>query len=195
MDVARIRARTAGAVTLAAIAVGLIAGPAPALAQGTIPEVTGLSATLDRMTGLLRVHWNAYRSFGAGANPRIDAVVSGGATVGSGTCGTGLPADSTGCEVAAAASAVYQITVTPRTDTDAAIGTTATALTSPLGSVVNLSVSADPTSNVVSVTWDPSTIDWGTGVDPVLHIRVDGAAVDNTCVDPTPMVFTACRFT
>jgi hypothetical protein len=190
--------RIAVPVAVAAAVTGLgIADPAAA--AGTIPDVTGLTATADPATAVVTVTWDPYSSFGAGANPRIDAVVTGGTVSGTGdTCGTGLAAGATGCQFTATATATYHVTVTPLTDTDSATGVAVdvpVTLTAPSGAVGSLTGSADPVTNVVTVSWDPATVTWGTGTGPVLNVSVSGLPSASTCAALMPPNSTGCQFT
>src|SRR5205823_461480 len=95
-------------------------------------------------------------------------------------------------------TATYHITVTPRTDTDAGAGLTAgqqATLTAPSGGVGSLRAGVDATTNVVTLTWDPSTVDWGTGTDPVLNVNVSGLPGASTCGFLLPATTAGCHFT
>lgn len=188
------RGRIRIVVAVAAAALGL--GFAEPAFAATIPDVTGLSASVDS-AAVVTVRWDAYSSFGSGANPRLDAAVVGGGVTGN-TCVAGLDPSATTCHFTATDSATYDVAVTPATDSDSGLGADVTitvALTAPSGAVSGLQAALDSSSNVVTVTWDPGPVNWGTGSGAVLDVQVSGLPSASTCSGLMPTGSTSCHFT
>jgi hypothetical protein len=187
------RGRLRVVVAVVAATFGLwVANPAFA---ATIPDVTGLTASVDS-AAVVTVQWDAY-SFGSGTSPHLDAAVIGGG-VANDTCVAGLDPSATTCQFTALDSATYDVAVTPKTDTDSGLGTDVTitvALSAPSGSVSGLQAAVDPTTNVVTVSWDPSPVNWGTGGGAVLDVGVSGLPSASNCGGLMPTGATGCHFT
>jgi len=111
-------------------------------------------------------------------------------TVDGNTCDTSsalLAKTSTGCTFTPTATGTYTVTVTPTNDVDDGTGESESIIVEELGpqGTFNDSVNAEADGADVTVTWDPSAIDWGTAEPEArfFDVTIDKATIasGSTC--------------
>ena len=156
--------------------------------------------------GVITVHWTAIGNsdWGSGADRSIDVEVgptssatSAGAGIAGGTCSADMPEDTTECTFTPSSAGSYTVTLTPKTEEGRGAPQTlsvAVAGTAPTGAVSDLAATVEGTT--VSVTWDGSSVVWGTGTSRVYKVAVTGGDVGaSTCTMTLASTAESCEFT
>jgi hypothetical protein len=154
--------------------------------------------------GVITVSWNAIPdgNWGSGDERAIDVVVNpassgSGASASAGACTTDMPEDTTECTFTPTQSGTYTVTLTPKTEMGSGAPVTLEVevdATGPAGAVTL----SEPTvaGSMVTVVWDASGVDWGTGGSQVFKVEITGGEFDpGTCSATLDSSATTCRFT
>jgi hypothetical protein len=178
---------------------------ATATAAVPVQAPTPTASTPDE-DGVVTVEWAAIQNadWGSGTDRAIDVEVSpsgsaagSGGSIAGGTCGEDMPEDTTECTFTPSTAGTYTVTLTPKTEEGRGAArnlNVAVAGTAPTGEVSDLE--ATVVGSTVTVTWDGSTVTWGTGTNRVLKVAITGGDVGaSTCTSTVASTEESCQFT
>ena len=163
----------------------------------SLAPATPTEVTVTPGDGQLMVSWTAADSDIAATHYTATATAEGSGS--EGTCST-PDAETTECTIPGLTPGTeYTVTVVARSaageDSAPSEGETGTPTgTAPTGELASVEATVD--GNVVTVTWDASSVDFGTSDNPVLNVAVTGGEVGaNTCVAAMESTAETCTFT